>query len=120
MKIKEFILENKSEFINWIIDKDYVDEDDIKDIKFEDGCYEEGVGRDLIKIVETDEICCVVDYGVDFSFDRKFVSNVYNNDAEEDELIINGKKVYVLIYNIFRYYERYEYRNQKMPMLQLR
>jgi hypothetical protein len=100
MKIKEFILENKSEFINWIIDKDYVDEDDIKDIKFEDGCYEEGVGRDLIKIVETDEICCVVDYGVDFSFDRKFVSNVYNNDAEEDELIINGKKVYVLIYNI--------------------
>ena len=100
MKIKEFILENESEFINWLIDNDYVDENDIDDIEFEDGCYEEGVGGGLIKVIETDEICSVVDYGIDFSFDRKYVSDKYNCDASEDELIINGKKVYVLVYNM--------------------
>jgi hypothetical protein len=99
MKIKEFILENESEFINWIIDRGCVDEDDIEDIEFEDGAYEDGDGDDY-DIIETDEICCVVGYGVDFSFKRKFVSDKYFDDSEEDELIINGKKVYVLIYNM--------------------
>jgi hypothetical protein len=96
MKIKEFILENESEFKSWLIDNDYVDEDDVDDIEFEDGGYED----DEFDIIETDEICSVVDYGIDFSFDRKFVEDKYGEDCDEDELIINGKKVYVLIYNM--------------------
>jgi hypothetical protein len=95
MKIKEFILKNEVVVKNWLVENNIVDEDDIDDIEFVDGAFE----NNKEEIIETDEICSVDDYGCDFSFKRKFVKDKYG-DGSEKELIIDGKKVYVLIYNI--------------------
>ena len=95
MKVKEFILENEVVVKNWLIEENIIDEDDIDDIEFVDGAFEDSKGE----IIESDEICGVEDYGVDFSFKRKFVKDKYG-DSSEEELVINDKKIYVLIYNI--------------------
>jgi hypothetical protein len=90
MKIKEFILKNEVVVKNWLVDKNIVDEDDAKDLEFVDGDYSyEGLSN-------AKEICSVKDYGVDFSFERKFVEATYEEDINY-ALIIDGKKVYVLI-----------------------
>jgi hypothetical protein len=95
MKIKEFILDNETMVKNWLVENFIIDEDDIKDIVFVDGAFEDNKED----IIETDEICSVKDSGCDFSFKRKFVKDKYE-DGSEEELVINGKKVYVLIYNM--------------------
>lgn len=95
MKVKEFILENEVVVKNWLIDNNIIDEDDIDDIEFVDGAFEDSKGE----IIESDEICGVEDVGCDFSFKRKFVKDKYG-DGSEEELVINDKKIYVLIYNM--------------------
>ena len=93
MKIKEFILENEVEVKNWLIDE--FDEDEFEEIKFVDGAY----FNDKNELIETDEICNIEGFGCDFSFNRKFVKSEYE-DNREDKIIINNKKVYILLYNI--------------------
>jgi hypothetical protein len=95
MKIKEFILENEVVVKNWLVDNNIIDEDDFEDLEFVEGAFEDNKGN----IIESDEICSVEDYGCDFSFKRKFVKDKYG-DGSEKELIINDKKIYVLIYNM--------------------
>ena len=95
MKIKEFILKNEVVVKNWLVDNNIIDEDDFEDLEFVDGAFEDNKGD----IIESDEICSVEDYGCDFSFKRKFVKDKYG-DGSEKELIINDKKIYVLIYNM--------------------
>ena len=95
MKIIEFLKENKEELFNKLVEKGFIDKDDvdINDLMFEIGCYEKG--DDLI---ESEEICGVLE-GVDLSFKRKFVKNLYG-DAYEFEFEFKGKKVYGLSYNV--------------------
>jgi hypothetical protein len=95
MKIKEFILKNEVVVKNWLVDNNIIDEDDFDDLEFVEGSFEDSKGD----IIESDEICSVEDYGCDFSFKRKFVKDKYG-DGSEKELIINDKKVYVLVYNM--------------------
>jgi hypothetical protein len=94
-KIKEFILENEVEVKNWLIDNNIIDEDDIDDVEFVDGAFENSKGD----IIESDEICSVEDVGCDFSFKRKFVKDKYG-DSSELEMKIKDKIVYVLYYNM--------------------
>jgi hypothetical protein len=95
MKIKEFILKNEVVVKNWLVDNNIIDEDDFDDLEFVEGSFEDSKGD----IIESDEICSVEDYGCDFSFKRKFVKDKYK-DSSEKELIINDKKIYVLVYNM--------------------
>ena len=95
MKIKEFILENEVVVKNWLVDNNIIDEDDFEDLEFVEGAFEDNKGD----IIESDKICSVEDYGCDFSFKRKFVKDKYG-DGSEKELIINDKKIYILIYNM--------------------
>jgi hypothetical protein len=95
MKIKEFIEENEVVVKNWLVENNVIDEDDVDDIEFGSGGFEDDKGD----IIESEEICGVVDYGIDFSFKRKFVKDKYGDSCEE-KLVINNKNIYVLIYNI--------------------
>jgi hypothetical protein len=95
IKIKEFILENEVVVKSWLIENNIVDKDDINDIKFSVGSFEDKNGE----IIESDEIVGIEDIGCDFSFKRKFVKDKYG-DSSELKIKINNKIVYVLCYNI--------------------
>jgi hypothetical protein len=94
-KIKEFILENEVVVKSWLIENNIVDKDDIDDIEFNVGSFEDKNGE----IIESDEIVGIEDIGCDFSFKRKFVKDKYG-DSSELKIKINNKIVYVLCYNI--------------------
>jgi hypothetical protein len=95
IKIKEFILENEVVVKSWLIENNIVDEDDIDDIEFVMGSFEDKNGE----IIESDEIVGIEDIGCDFSFKRKFVKDKYG-DSSEKKIKINNKIVYVLCYNM--------------------
>ena len=95
MKIKEFILKNEVVVKSWLIENNIIDEDDIDDIEFSVGSFEDKNGE----IIESDEIVGIEDVGCDFSFKRKFVKDKYG-DSSELKIKINDKIVYVLYYNM--------------------
>ena len=100
MTVIEFLKESKEELFNKLVELEFIDSDevedgdiDVNDLMFEVGCYEKG--DDLI---ESEEICGVLE-GVDLSFKRKFVRDIYG-DGFEFELKINNKRIYGLSYSV--------------------
>jgi hypothetical protein len=100
MNIIKFLEENKVELFDKLIELELVCIDDVEDgdlsvddLTFVKGYYEKG--DDLI---ESEEICGVL-VGLDLSFKRKFVKDVYG-DAWEVEFDVKGKKVFGLSYNV--------------------
>jgi hypothetical protein len=112
--IKQFLSENRTELWNKLTKQDIIDPDywNITDMDFSiNGYYETADDNGEIDLVESEHICALLE-GMDLSFDRKYVSNVYGNGQEgvenihildyqtQFEIEVNGKMIYGLKYNV--------------------
>ena len=99
--IKTFLSENRTELWNILTKQNIIDPEywNITDMDFNtNGYYETADDNGEIDLVESEHICGLLE-GMDLSFSRKYVTDMYG-DASEFMIEVNGKKVYGLGYNV--------------------
>lgn len=103
INIKTFLSENRTELWNKLVEQDIVNPEyhfhNKNDMDFTvNGYYETADDNGEIDLIESEHICGLFE-GMDLSFDRKYVTDMYGN-AKEFEIEVNGKTIYGLSYNM--------------------